>query len=202
MTNETGTIDRSSTVGSAISISVRRWSARVGRSPRMEPSTGPIRSRLSGFWPARGPGRFRILLTGDGSILDSDQGLAVARTAVWSPGENQHVVTILARRSGPNGSARILFRWLFKRLIASRISDLLLANALSLIVCSVVGAYGLADGGTSEICRGLHHLSRSPASLACHDHLSRRKSGVRSLVMTVVRLWFASPLPSSPAAAR
>jgi hypothetical protein len=43
------------------------------RSPRMEPSTGLIRRRLGGLRPERGPGRSRILPTGDGSILDSDQ---------------------------------------------------------------------------------------------------------------------------------
>jgi hypothetical protein len=46
----------------------------------------------------------------------------------------------------PTGVLTFAFLWLFKKLIASRISGLLLANALSLILSTIIGAFGFAHG--------------------------------------------------------
>ena len=50
----------------------------------------------------------------------------------------------------PTGVLTLFIFWLSKKLIASRLAGWLVANVLSLIIATVVGAFRLADGGAPE----------------------------------------------------
>jgi hypothetical protein len=51
----------------------------------------------------------------------------------------------------PTGAFTFLFFWLSKKVIALKVVGWLMANALSLVTCTALGAFGLADGGHPRV---------------------------------------------------